>query len=417
MIFDQHNKRKIRKDLEASAPLETNENVTSEAASDAQKTTASGASQKARNVRKGRILFLGNLDLTIYNFRKELVERLLSEGYEVIVSSPDGERIKLLTDMGCQYVETKVNRHGTNPLQDGKLLLFYRRLMKEVQPDVICSYTIKPNIYGALAAGKQVPFVANITGIGNAMVNPGPLREFLFVLYRLAFRQADCVFFQNSYNRQLFLDHHLVRRNQARLLPGSGVNLTQHTLEPYPETAYGEDSFLYVGRIMQGKGIEELFEAARRIKQEFPKTTFSFVGFYEDEYEERMNTLCKEGIVTYHGEQMDVHPFMTQCNALILPSHMGHEGMANVLLEAAATGRPVLASRIPGCVETFEENETGLGFTPQDADDLYRAIRAFIELPREKKSAMGKAGRAKMEREFDRNIVVDAYMEEIKRCL
>lgn len=362
-----------------------------------------------RATHKKRILFLVNHDVVIYNFRREIVERLLADGHEVIISSPYGQRIELLKEMGCKYVEVKIDRHGVNPFKEIGLLKYYRNLIANVvQPDIIFSYTIKPNLYGSLAAGKT-PIVVNITGLGTAVEKGGLTKKAIITAYKFAFRNAKTVFVQNEENRQFFVQNNIAK-NKLKLLPGSGVNVSQWKPLKYPE----DDEcirFLYVGRLMEDKGIAELVQATKRLKDEGESIEVDLVGFCEEDYRVELDKFNIQKYVTIHGEQMDIVPYLTKAHAVVLPSY--HEGMANVLLEAAASARPVLASNISGCKETFDEGKTGIGFECRDVDSLVTAMRKFISLPHEIKKQMGIYGREKMEKEFDRNVVVEKYMNEL----
>lgn len=219
------------------------------------------------------------------------------------------------------------------------------------------------------------------------------------------------VFFQNTANKEFFKKEGLIR-SKSRLIPGSGVNLEQHKYEPYPNVPRYGDKFLFVGRIMKDKGIGELFEAAKQIKKLYSNVTFDIVGGFEEDYSEKIKELENDGIIKYWGQQLEVHDFYKKCSAVVLPSY--HEGMANVLLEASSTGRPVLASNIPGCRETFDEGITGFGFKEKSAEKLTDSLKHFIELDYDKKADMGMAARKKITREFDRNIVVNAYINELE---
>lgn len=363
-----------------------------------------------------RVLILANNDIGLYNFRKELIKTLLSEKYQVYLSLPYGKKTQLLQNQGCFFIETSIDRHGTNPITDMKLLQNYKKIMQEYNPDIVLTYTIKPTIYGGMACQKMgIPYIANITGLGTAVEQGGLKQKLILILYKKAFRKVDCVFFQNQKNQSFFKEHGFSIPNQ-KLLPGSGVNLDAHCYEPYPEK---DDTihFLFIGRMMKDKGIDELLAAAQRIKEKYDHVLFDLIGFCEADYKGKaqLETLHKQKIINYMGHQDAIHDHIKAHHALIHPSY--HEGMANVLLEAAACGRPVLASNIPGCQEAFDEGITGFGFEPRNVDDLVRAIEKFIALPYEDKKAMGIAGRKKMEQEFDRQIVVDAYMEEIENIL
>ena len=361
-----------------------------------------------------RVLFLVNHHVVIYNFRRELVERLLDDGYEVFVSSPYGKRIDDLVQTGCRYVEVNIDRHGINPIDEFRLFRYYSEILRDIQPNVVLTYTIKPNIYGSLACKKLgIPSIANVTGLGTAIENSEIVRKILIQLYRVAFSDVQCVFFQNKHNERFFLDNR-VNMRRHRVIPGSGVNLVQHCFEEYPADD-GITRFLFIGRIMKDKGIEELIDAATVVLRRCKNIQFDAVGFCEEDYKDKAEELEKLGVIKFHGVQDDVHEFIRNCNAVVLPSY--HEGMANVLLEAASTGRPVLASNIPGCMETFDEGISGFGFKPKDPQDLESVLIKFINLSYEQKRAMGIAGRRKMEREFDRNTVVDAYLEEINKII
>lgn len=357
-----------------------------------------------------KVLFLVNHHVVIYNFRRELVERLLQEGFEVFISSPYGPRIDDLVKMGCKHVEASIERHGTSIKDDIKLYRYYKRIILDIQPDLVLTYTVKPNIYGNLACKKlRVPSIANVTGLGTAIESQGLVHKILVQLYRVAFKHPDCVFFQNEENERFFIDNRISMKQHKRI-PGSGVNLVQHRFEQYPED---DDTvrFLFVGRIMQDKGIEELIEAAITIRKNYLNVQFDAIGFCEDDYKQKADEINKTGVIKFHGVKDDVHEYIKQCNAVVLPSY--HEGMANVLLEAASTGRPVLASDIPGCKETFDEGVSGLSFQPRNSKQLIDVLISFIKLPYERRKLMGIAGRKKMEKEFDRNIVVNKYMEKI----
>lgn len=359
-----------------------------------------------------RILVLGNYAMGLYRFRKELLVELVRKGYEVHIALPEDPYANHLRDLGCVVHPIELMRRGKDPLADLKLFMGYLRLLRKLRPERVLTYTIKPNIYGGLASRLTgTPYIANITGLGTALEGSGLFRKLLLFLYGAALKKAQCVFFQNSWNREFFLGKGLIA-GRSRLVPGSGVNLEEHPVTPYPEERE-VIRILFVGRIMRDKGIEELLDAAVILRNSGRPVLFQILGFCEEEYEDRLRAMEKAGIIRYLGRQEDVRPFMADAHGVILPSY--HEGQSNVLLEAGAMGRPILATNVPGCREAFDEWVSGLGFEARSVSSLVGAVEAFLELPQERHVEMGLAGRRKMELEFDRRLVIEAYMEELER--
>ncbi len=359
-----------------------------------------------------KVLVLSNFGMGLYKFRKELLQELIKHGHEVFVSLPNDDYVPLLENLGCEYIESNVDRRGTNPLADMKLLFSYINIINKIKPDIVLTYTIKPNVYGGIASRiTKTPYLPNITGLGTAVENEGLMQKITLNLYKIALRNAECVFFQNEPNRQFFIDRGIIK-NKSKVIPGSGVNLEQHRYEEYPNDKESI-RLLFIGRIMKAKGIDELLEAARQIKVSYKNVEFHLVGFCEEGYSEELRALNESGIIQYHGQQDDVHKFIKDSHATILPSY--HEGTSNVLLESASTGRPILASNVTGCKETFDAGVSGIGFEVKSVKALICAIQQFLNLPHENKKQMGVAGRKKMEQEYDRKIVINAYLEQISR--
>ncbi len=358
-----------------------------------------------------KIVIFANSASGLYKFRKELLERLISLGHQIFISLPKGDFINELQDLGCNFIETKISRHGTNPFTDFRLLKKYKSILKELTPDIVFTYTIKPNIYGGIAcASKNIPYIVNITGLGIAIENSGLLQKFVLFLYKYGLRKAKRVFFQNQEN-QIFMINHNVVKDNYKLIPGSGVNLNNHCFENYPIDD-GMLRFLFIGRLMKDKGIEELFDCIEYIQKKYKNIEFDIIGGYdEDKYQSRIVDLENKGYLKYWGIQKDVHNFIKSHHVTVLPSY--HEGMSNVLLESAACGRPVIATDIPGCKEIFDDTISGISCMPRSVDSLINAVERFIHLPYEQKARMGIAGRKKVEKEFDRNIVVDSYIKEL----
>lgn len=358
-----------------------------------------------------KILFLVNHAMTLCNFRTELVEALRSDGHEVIISSPYDERLEPFRAQGCTLLDIPLSRHGTNPFRELKLLAAYRKLLKETCPDVVFSYTIKPNIYGAIACRRRgIPLIANVTGLGGALENKGLLRGMAIVLYRYAFRHVRKVFFQNTENLKFFTDHRMIASPYA-VLPGSGVNLQRFTPLQYPAPEE-PIRFLFIGRITDAKGIREYIAAAKAVKARFPHTEFHVCGPCETKREALLREAADSSAIIYHGEVRDVRPLLRQTHCVVLPSY--HEGMANALLESAASARPVIASDIPGCREIFDDQASGYACSPRSVESVILAMERFIGLSPAEKAAMGLAGRRKVEAQFDRRTVIEAYRAEIQ---
>lgn len=354
-----------------------------------------------------KILVLTNFDVGLYQFRRELLARLLQR-HEVYISLPDGELVRPLEEMGCRFLETPIDRRGIDPVTDGKLLLRYIKLLCQVQPDLVITYTIKPNVYGGIACRLLgVPYAVNITGLGTAFQKKGALRTLVTVLYKTALQRAKVVFFENTGNRDTLIGEGIVREEQCRLLMGAGVNLSHYAPAVYP--AEETVRFLFIGRVMKEKGVEELFAAMDRLHHEGHDCVLDVVGGYEEDYEPIIRAHEAAGWLRYHGYQKDVRPFIAQSHCFVLPSY--HEGMANTNLECAAMARPLITSDIPGCREAVEEGVSGLLCRPQDAESLYTEMKRFLALTVAERAEMGRAGRRRMEAVFDKEKVVDATME------
>lgn len=359
-----------------------------------------------------KVLILTNLDVGLYRFRIELVNELLKH-HEVIISMPDGEFVEEFEKIGCTVFKTDIDRRGINPIHDIKLVVAYRKIFKSVKPDMVITYTIKPNIYGGiLCRCKRIPYAVNITGLGTAFQNSGLLKSFVTFLYRIGLKKAKVVFFENEENRQTLIINKITTEEQSCLLPGAGVNV-----ETYPLTTYPTDNeitqFLFMGRVMKEKGIDELFSAMHRLHEENASCKLVVLGSYEEDYANKVNEYSQEGWLDYKGFQDDVKPFIEQSHCYVLPSW--HEGMANTNLECASMGRPVITSNIHGCLEAVEDGVSGFLCNKQDPNDLYRVMKQFIGLSFEQRKEMGLAGRKRMEKLFDKRVVVKETMEKISR--
>ena len=369
------------------------------------------------------LALLTNNDDDVYCFRKELIEALISAGYEMLISCPDGPKFALMKDIPYLYDNPDIDRRGTNPVKDFGLMMHYRKLFKQYKPSVVLTYTAKPNVYASIAAHQlDIPVINNLTGLGSVVNETGLMKSFIMWLFKTAYRKSACMMFQNETNMKVAIDQGMVK-GKYRLIPGSGVDTNRYPLQPYPEGGDGITGepvvFNYIGRILHDKGVDDYIEAAKRIKEEYPQTEFNMLGFIEPteiHYEKDLKVLEEQGIVYYRGSQKDVKPFIARAHATIHPSTYG-EGMSNVLLESASSGRFLITTDNPGCQETVEDGKTGYIYKGGNVDELVKSIKRFLALPNSQRRLAGELGRKRMEDEFSRKIVIKAYQEEIKRVM
>lgn len=373
---------------------------------------------------KEKILILANNDVGLYKFRKELIQELLcprnivngrsGKGAEVFIALPNGEFVEPLVQMGCHFIETPIDRRGKNPIEDIHLFRQYQKIIKDIEPEKVITYTIKPNIYGCIACRlKGITYYVNITGLGTAFQKKSFLQTMVTKLYQIALKKARKVFFENSGNREVFEKKKIVKPNQSILLNGAGVNLCDYPYIEYPKERQ-LIRFLFIGRVMREKGVGELIQAMERLHAEQYPVYLEVVGPCEEDYVSIMKQKEQEGWLTYHGYRKYVQPFIEACHCFVLPSW--HEGMANTNLESAAMGRPVITTDIPGCREAVVEHKSGLLCEAGNCDSLYRTMRQFVELAYEEKMNMGIEGRKHMELVFDRTRVVEKTIENIYSC-
>lgn len=357
-----------------------------------------------------KVLILANYDVGLYKFRKELLETLVKE-HEVYVSLPVGIYTQELKNMGCHFIETEFDRHGTNPIQEFKQIGAYRKILKEIKPDIVFTYTIKPNVYGGMACRMQkVPYVVNITGLGTALENPGMMQKITLILYKLGLKKAKKVFFQNTENRAFMLEHNVVK-GAYDLLPGSGVNVDYYTALDYP--AGDTIDFVFIARVMKEKGIDQYLEAAEAIRSKFPNTRFHICGACEQAYEDKLQELQDRGVIIYHGLVKDMREIHKISSCTVHPTYYP-EGLSNVLLESAASARPIITTNRAGCREVIDDGKNGFVVEQKNAKDLIEKIERFLNLSYEERKQMGLNGRHKVEKDFNRQIVIDKYLEELR---
>jgi len=345
-----------------------------------------------------------------------LIRRLVLEGNDVWTSFPNGpfgEGKKSAEEFGCHFIETKMNRWGTSIWHDIKLLLKYIKLIRRLSPDVVLAFTVKPDIYGGIACRIcKTPFLPNITGIGKGLDEGGFIAKIICSLYRVALSKARCVFFQNEQDREYFRSKSINTMADC-VLPGSGVNLDEFIPLEYPPEK--PIRFIFIGRIMKAKGIDQYLEAAKQIRKRHGDAEFHVCGYLEEDYMDVFTELQESGTIIYHGLVGDMTSFLSQSHCVILPtSHP--EGVSNVLLEGAACARPLITTNRHGCRETVDDSVTGFLIKEYNSGDLIEKIERFIALTNNEQRDMGLAGRHKVEQSFDRNIVVEQYLRVIGSC-
>jgi glycosyltransferase involved in cell wall biosynthesis len=359
-----------------------------------------------------KILILSNEHSYTYNLRKEIIRRIIEEKFKVYIVLPYGEKVELLKDMGCEFIDLPLDKRGMNPIADLKLLLGYYKILKRIKPDVVLSYTIKPNIYGGLACRRlKIPYIPNITGLGTAVEYEGLIQKILVKLYQVALKNARCIFFQNKENQKFFEDKK-IGIGKHRLIPGSGVNTNHFSLLDYPNDKVIQ--FVFISRIMKEKGIDQYLDAAEYIRNKYPDTKFNVVGTCGDDYIDRIREMQERGIIEYHGVKSDVREVLKTSHCTVHPTYYP-EGMSNVLLESASSGRPIITTNRSGCGEIVDDGINGYVVEQKNSKDLIEKIEMFLKLDNEDKKKMGLAGREKVENEFDRQIVVNAYLKELKK--
>lgn len=376
-----------------------------------------------KDKRKNLVAIVTNNDDDIYCFRKELIEGIINAGYDVLISCPYGEKFEMMQHIEYEYDNPVVDRRGTNIVADFKLFIHYLKLLNKYKPDVVLTYTAKPNVYCAIAAHiLRIPVISNVTGFGSVLKKKGLVQKLVMGLFKLSFKKVKCVMFQNETNMKNALKAGMVK-GDYQLIPGSGVNTERFFKQPYPQGGNGIDGeavvFNYIGRILEDKGVEDYIAAAKRIKKKYPNTQFNMLGFVEEtekHYVDDLKNLQEKNVVVFHGSQKDTRPYIKASHAIIHPSTYG-EGMSNVLLESASSGRPIISTDNPGCKETFVDNETGFQYKGGNVDELCGKIERFLAMPNNERELMGEKGRIYIKENFSRDIVIDAYLKKIKELV
>jgi len=367
-----------------------------------------------------KILISINTSWNLVNFRSGLVQALVSQGYEVIAAAPWDGYVSEVTALGCRYVPLPMDNKGTNPVRDLALFWRYLHLMLCEQPDVFLGYTVKPNVYGSLAARfVRVPVINNVAGLGTVFQKGGWLNQLVIGLYRLALARSRRVFFQNAEDRQLFITGGLVDEGVSDRLPGSGVDLKKFSATPVPIGSTFR--FLLIARMLWDKGVGEYVKAARLLRQRVVNADCCLLGFLDVENlsaisKQQMDEWIAEGVVRYLGVSDNVLEEITLAHCIVLPSFY-REGTPRTLLEAAAMARPIITTDNVGCRDVVEDGVNGFLCRPRDAEDLADKMQKMVSLSSAEREAMGLRGREKVEREFDEKIVIDKYLEAIGEIL
>lgn len=360
-----------------------------------------------------KILILGNSILGLYKFRKEIVIAFLKEGNEVYISTPRNNNIYVekLEKLGAKFIETDIDRRGINPLKDIGLIKNYIKIIKDIKPGIILGYTIKPNIYGSIVAQfLNVKHINNITGLGTSFQKNNILSKFLKILYKVSFRKSKCVFFQNEENRDFFIKNNLIKNKKHILIPGSGVNLEEF----YPlEKTIKKDktSILFIGRVMKEKGIVEYLETAKAIVEFGYNVNFEIVGSWEEKaWEEKVMDYEKKGYVKFLGFSSDVREQIRNTDIVVNPSY--HEGMSNILLESGAMGKVLLASNISGCKEIIPNRS--MLFEKANIESIIGKIKKVLNMSKIEQEKIVQEQRKYIKENFDRNLIIEKYIEVIK---
>lgn len=360
-----------------------------------------------------------NAAWNVYNFRRGLIAALRKHGWRVVALAPPDHYAPRLAELGAEFVPIAMDKKGVSPLRDLRLLADYRRALKRIRPDIFLGFTAKPNVYGSLAAhALGIPVINNVSGLGTAFIREGLLTRIVSGLYRLAFRRSATVFFQNAEDQAMFVERGLVAAAGARLLPGSGIDLAR--FRPAPPRQSGGFVFLLAARLLWDKGIGEYVEAARRVRREAPQARFRLLGFLDAENRTAVprgdvERWADEGVIEYLGHADDVRSHIAAADCVVLPSY--REGLPRVLLEGAATARPLIATDVPGCRQVVRDGENGFLCAVRDPASLAAAMLRMIRLPAAERARLGEAARHRIEAEFDERIAIESYLEAIEAAL
>lgn len=368
-----------------------------------------------------KVIIVLNTAWNLVNFRAGLIRALVAEGHEVVAVAPQDEYAPRLAALGCRFVALPMDNKGTHPGRDLLLFLRFLSLLRRERPDVFLGYTVKPNVYGSLAAhALGIPVVNNIAGLGAVFIRDNWLTRLVRLLYKTALSRSQHVFFQNDEDMRQFVEQGLVVADKVSRLPGSGVDLCSFYYLPMQPLGNRAFRFLLVARLLWDKGVGEFVEAARMVRRKYPAAKFQLLGFLDVKNptavsRAQMDEWVAEGVVEYLGVADDVQPYLAAADCVVLPSY--REGVPRSLLEAAAMGRPIVTTNAVGCRDAVSDGVNGLLCRVADAGDLAEKMAQMIALSPEARAAMGQRGREKVEREFDEKIVIQKYLDAIREIL
>jgi glycosyltransferase involved in cell wall biosynthesis len=362
-----------------------------------------------------RIAIVLNTSWNIYNFRMNFVRALLKKGHEVHTIAPHDEYAKYLEEAGCINHVVRMDSRGANPIKDCALIAELFMVYYKVKPDMILHYTIKPNVYGTIAASLlRIPVINNVCGLGTVFLKNDVVSAVAMFLYKVSFRFAKKVFFQNPDDLKLFLDKNLVPAKAVDLLPGSGIDLNKFTALNYHRNE--RFTFLMISRLITDKGVLEYIDAIRKLKASGSQANFQILGAMDPEHKrgikkELIQEWIDEGLIEYLGTTNDVRKFIQRADCIVLPSY--REGTPRTLLEAASSSKPIIATDVPGCNHVVVNNYNGLLCKLKDANDLAEKMRQMAGLDNETLKQFGANGRTKMEAEYDESLVIDKYLQAL----
>ncbi|MFW2590042.1 glycosyltransferase family 4 protein [Sagittula sp. SSi028] len=364
-----------------------------------------------------KVVLTGNTTFKIANFREGLIKRLIHEGCTVYVLSPQDEYVSDIEKLGCIHVPIKISRSGTSPIAELKVLIKIFRVVRSIKPNVVLSYTIKNNIYIGLACSAyNTPFIPNITGLGPAFNGKGPFQIMIKCIYRAALLRAKTVFVQNTSDQSIIIKSKIATREQVKLLPGSGVDLDRYKYTTL-RTGKSETIFILIARLLWDKGVKEYVNAAKTLKKMYPTSQFRILGPLDEDSkgsvgQRQLDQWLADGDIDYLGAQKEVYPFIQEADCVVLPSFY-NEGTPRALLEAAATGRPVITTDMPGCRDVVLNQKSGYLVEPRSEASLVAAMKSFMELSNYERKLMSRESRKHVEEKYDEKHVINSYMLEI----